>query len=116
MTIRGRLLPGFLACFVFAIVGLGSVGSAAEPQCKCRSPGQSYLVGTCVCLQRPGGAQELACCGKVLNNPSWRFTGKVCPIANLEPAVPTRVPTLSGGRFDVAPETAVLRHSAFMPR
>ena len=106
MTMRKRPLFGLLAFFGFAIVCLGSVGSAAEPLCKCRSPKQSYLEGTCVCLERPGGGQELACCGKVLNNPSWQFTGKRCPIAKSEPAAPTRMSTFSGDYFDVAPKTA----------
>ena len=103
MTMRIQPLSGLLACFGFAIVCLGPVGSAAEPQCKCRAPGQSYLVGACVCLQRPGGAQELACCEKVLNNPSWRFTGKCCPDAKTEPAVPARLSTFLGDGFDNTP-------------
>lgn len=111
---RERPLSGLLACFGFAIVCLGPVGSAAEPQCKCRAPGQSYLVGACVCLQRPGGAQELACCGKVLNNPSWKFTGKGCPIANTDPADLARIRTLAGEDFDVAPKIAFTQHSANM--
>jgi len=105
MTMRERPLSGLLACFGFAIVCLGPVGSAAETQCKCRSPGQSYLVGSCVCLQRPGGAQELACCGKVLNNPSWQFTGKGCPIAKAEPGVPVRLSTFSGVGFGSIPRS-----------
>jgi hypothetical protein len=60
--------------------------------------------------------KEIACCGKVLNNPSWRFTGKGCPIANSEPAAPTRMTLLSGDGFDAAPKTAVRRHGAVMPR
>jgi hypothetical protein len=115
MTMKERGLSGLLACFGFAIVCLGPVESAAEPQCKCRAPSQSYLVGACVCLQRPGGAQELACCGKVLNNPSWRFTGKGCPIAKTEPATPAPVRTFSGDDFDVAPKAAFTRHGAYMP-
>ena len=113
MTMRERPLSGLLACFGFAIVCLSSVGSAAETQCICRSPGQSYVEGTCVCLERPGGVQELACCEKSLNNTSWRFTGKGCPIAKTEPA---RLRTFSGDDFDVAPKTAFTRYSAFMPR
>lgn len=116
MTMRKRPLSRLLACIGFAIVCLGPVGSAAEPQCKCRAPGQSYLVGACVCLQRPGGARELACCGKVLNNSSWRFTGKGCPIAKTEPAAPARMSMLSRDGFEVAPKTAIMRHGAFAPR
>ena len=107
MTMRIQPLSGLLACFGFAIVCLGPVGSAAEPQCKCRAPGQSYLVGACVCLQRPGGAQELACCEKVLNNPSWRFTSKDCPVAMTKPIVPAGVSTYSGDGFNNMPKAAV---------
>ncbi len=116
MTIRERPLSGLLASFGFAIVCLGSVGSAAETHCKCRSPGQSYLVGTCVCMDRPGGSQQFACCEMSLNNPSWQFTGKGCPIAETEPAAPTMMSTVSADGSDVAPKTAFTWQSAFMPR
>ena len=115
MTIRERPLSGLLASFSFVIVCLSSVGSAAETHCKCRSPGQSYLVGTCVCMDRPGGVQQLACCEMSLNNPSWQFTGKGCPVAKTEPAAPAWMRTFSGDEFGVAPKTAFTQHSAFMP-
>ncbi len=116
MTTRIRPLSGLLACLGFAIICLGSVGSAAEQQCICRSPDRSYVEGTCVCLQRPGGAQELACCSRVLNNPSWRFTGEGCPTARTEPATPTMMSTVSADGSDVAPNTAFTWQGAFMPR
>lgn len=112
MTMKERPLSCLVACFVFAVVCLDPAGTAAEPQCECRSSGQTYLVGTCVCLQRPGGAQELACCGMVLNNPSWRFTGKSCPIAKVRPAPPVKALTYSRDDFDVS----FTRYGAFMWR
>ena len=122
MTIRERLLSVRLACFCVAIVCAGSVGSAAETQCTCRAASQSYAVGTCACLDRPGGGNELACCGTVLNNTSWQFTGKSCPIARNEPAASTRMRALSDDDLDVAPKTAFTSRpalpgspSAFMP-
>lgn len=91
MTMRERPLSGLLACFCFAIVFANPVESAAETQCTCRAASQSYAEGTCACLDRPGSGSEIACCGKVLNNTSWKFTGKGCPVAGTEPAAPTRL-------------------------
>lgn len=115
MALREGPLSGLLACIGFAIVCLSSVGSAAETRCICRYAGQIYPVGTCVCMDRPGGVQQRTCCGMVLNNPSWQFTGKGCPIAKTEPAAPAWMRTFSGDDFDVAPKIAFMRHSAFMP-
>jgi len=116
MTTNIRPLSGLLACFAFAIICLGSVESAAESQCICRSPDRSYIEGTCVCLQRPGGTRELACCARVLNNPSWKFTGEGCPTAMTEPPAPTKMSTVLADGSDVAPKTAFTWQSAFMPR
>lgn len=64
------------------IVGLALLAAAdarAEPPiCTCRYAGQSYRLGTCVCIVTPNGARR-ACCGKVLNNTSWSFKGDTCP-------------------------------------
>lgn len=116
MTNRVRTLSGFLACFAVAIVCLGSVESVAEPKCICRSPDRSYIEGTCACLQRPGGTQELACCARVLNNPSWKFTGESCPTAKIEPTAPTKMSTVMADGSDVAPKPAFTWQSAFMQR
>lgn len=91
MAMSERPLPGLLACFCFAIVFAGPVESAAQTLCTCRAASQSYAEGTCACLDRPGGGSEIACCGKVLNNTSWTFTGKGCPVAGTEPAASTRM-------------------------
>jgi len=116
MTMRRRPLLRLLVCFGLAIVYLGSVGSAAERRCTCRYAGQSYPVGTCVCMVRPGGVQQRTCCGMVLNNTSWEFTGKACPSAMSEPAAPPQMRLLSEQDFDVAPKIAFARHSAVMRR
>ena len=55
---------------------------AAEPSCTCRFAGQSYEQGACVCINTSNGPR-IACCGKVLNNTSWKFTGDSCPVAAL---------------------------------
>jgi len=85
---RGGPLFSLLACIGFAIVYFTPVGSVAEPRCSCRYAGQSYPVGTCICMKRPGGARQRTCCGMVLNNTSWEFTGKDCLTAEAEPAKP----------------------------
>jgi hypothetical protein len=115
MTMRERLLSGRLACFCFAIVCASSVGSVAETQCTCRSASQSYAVGTCACLDRPGGGSELACCGTVLNNTSWQFTGKSCPIARNEPAASMWMRAVYGDDLDLAPKTALTPRPAHRP-
>ena len=114
MPTKGRWLFCFLACFGFALVCLSSVGSAAETQCICRYAGQSYAVGTCVCMNRPDGTQQRACCGMVLNNTSWQITGEGCPVAHSEPAAPPRMRTLSGDNLVPAPKIASTRHGTSM--
>ena len=51
-----------------------------EPQCTCRYASQPYAQEACVCMVTPSGAR-MACCGQVLNNASWNFTGDACPVA-----------------------------------
>ncbi len=70
-----------------------------EPKCTCRYSGQSFALSTCACIVTPNGVQR-ACCGMVLNNTSWNFTGDVCPVAG----IPDRDPTQSG--VDRLPPTA----------
>lgn len=105
MTMR-RPLSALLACFGFAIVCLGPVGSAAEPRCTCRYAGQSYDLGTCVCMKAPGGIEQRVCCGMVLNNTSWEFTGEGCPVARAGPAAPARMRPSSRDGVDAAPKIA----------
>ena len=115
MTKRERLLPSLLACLGFAIVGLGSTGSAAQTRCICRAAGQSVPVGKCVCLARPGGVVERACCGMVLNNTSWQFTGNACPIAKTKPTIPMPTRAVAGEDFVVAPRSALVKNRTIVP-
>jgi hypothetical protein len=80
---------GFICRSVLAVLAF-SVGSALDgaawsaSECTCRYAGASYDLDSCVCIATPGGA-ERACCGLVLNNTSWRFTGDSCPAASVAP-------------------------------
>lgn len=92
MTIVNRSPFWILACLGLASLWLGVTETAAEPRCTCRFAGQSYVVGTCVCMSPPGGEPQRVCCGMVLNNTSWDFTGQSCPIAQGETAAPVTPP------------------------
>lgn len=80
-----RSLLALFACLGFAVMCLGSTGAAPAGLCTCRYAGESYAVGTCVCMKQPGGRTQTTCCGMVLNNTSWEFTGGDCPISEIEP-------------------------------
>ena len=67
-----------------------------EIDCTCRYGGQRYDQNTCVCLMTSNGAR-LACCGKVLNNSSWKFSGDMCPIASVPSPEPATASPASGG-------------------
>ncbi len=64
------------------VILLASVCSAfADDNCSClTSTGARVEVGEIACLKTKKGMQE-ARCGFVLNNTSWIFTGKSCPVA-----------------------------------
>lgn len=111
---RVRSLFSLLACLGIVIVYLSSPGSAAERRCACRYAGQSYPVGTCICMKRPGGAKQRTCCGTVLNNTSWEFTGKDCPSAEAQPTDPSSR-MFSGDDFDATPRTVFTRYGAALP-
>jgi len=111
---RVRSLFGFLACIGLAIMYVSPMGSAAERQCACRYAGQSYPVGTCICMKRPGGVRQRTCCGMVLNNTSWDFTGKDCPSAEVEPTDPLSH-MFSGNAFDATPRALFTRYDAAQP-
>lgn len=68
-----------IAGLVVGLVMSSSVPSRGEPNCTCRYGGQSYSLARCVCIETADGGR-MACCGKVLNNSSWNFTGAACPI------------------------------------
>jgi len=107
MMMRGRPRLPLLACIGFAMIWLVPAGASAESQCSCRYAGQSYALGTCVCIDRPGIGPQYACCGMVLNNTSWQFSDKGCPTAMSEPADPLRMGTASSG--DLADGVAFAR-------
>ncbi len=54
----------------------------AGPECTCRFAGESFALKSCACITTPVGPR-IACCGMVLNNTSWTFTEKACPMAGL---------------------------------
>jgi hypothetical protein len=53
--------------------------------CPCRYPGGVAPPGAVICLE-VDGKRSLARCEMVLNNSSWRFLDRPCPIAS--PATP----------------------------
>ena len=89
---RVPILPIALvnAALVFALSVATPNTVRGEPNCTCRYAGQSFALSTCACIVTPNGVRR-ACCGMVLNNPSWNFTGDVCPVAG----IPDRGPTQS---------------------
>ena len=82
-------VPAFKACFAamaFAILMAGSGSVLAGENCTCRFKGQSFALDSCVCLSTSEGPR-MACCGYVLNNTSWNFTKKLCPVAESSPSM-----------------------------
>jgi hypothetical protein len=63
----------------FALAASVATPALGDPNCTCRYKGQSYALDSCVCLSTPDGPR-MACCGMVLNNTSWNFTKKHCPV------------------------------------
>ena len=77
-----------MAVLILAFTAGAPSTARGEIDCTCRYGGQSYAQNACLCLKTPNGAR-LACCGKVLNNSSWRFTDEMCPTASApEPPPP----------------------------
>ncbi len=72
-------------CLMVLISALLTVTTAvAGPSCTCRYAGQSFQVNSCVCITTAAARPQVACCGMVVNNTSWTFTKKACPMAALE--------------------------------
>ena len=71
---------------------------AADPPhdpdaCTCRGgDGRAYRLGELSCLATPEGPR-LAECTMVLNNTSWRVSGRPCPAARRQNAPATTMPT-----------------------
>ncbi|MBM3601059.1 MAG: hypothetical protein FJX35_22900 [Alphaproteobacteria bacterium] len=80
----GYLVVGGLLFVVASMAGLAAAHTAHP--CPCRYAGGEAQPGAIVCL-KVDGKQSLAQCEMVLNNPSWRFLNKPCPVAS--PAAPT---------------------------
>jgi len=116
MTIVNRSPFRILLCLGLASLWLGATGTTAEPRCTCRFAGQSYVVGTCVCMSPPGGEQQRVCCGMVLNNTSWDFTGQSCPIAQDETAAPAAAPGRLAAHVGRPLEAAAIRPSSVAAR
>jgi hypothetical protein len=55
-------------------------GAHTTHPCPCRYAGGEAPAGAVLCL-KVDGKQVLALCEMVLNNPSWRFLNRPCPIA-----------------------------------
>jgi len=70
-----------MTLLVAGLVALSGMAQAG-PECTCRFAGQSYQLKSCACITTPAGPR-VACCGMVLNNTSWTFTQKACPLAGL---------------------------------
>jgi hypothetical protein len=71
-----------IAAIMLLLAGDGA--AVADETCYCRTAsGARVAVGGTACLKTNGGMQE-ARCGFVLNNPSWKFTGKPCPQVSRE--------------------------------
>jgi hypothetical protein len=73
-----------LAASMILLAGAGAGAGVADDTCYCRTAsGARVAVGGTACLKTNGGMQE-ARCGFLLNNPSWKFTGRPCPQASRE--------------------------------
>lgn len=80
-----------LLLIVFGFTALFPTLSFAADDCTCRFKGQDVPVGNVVCLELPAG-NMMAMCGRVLNNTSWKFLEKECPVGKIEkPALFTPV-------------------------
>lgn len=77
-SLSRRLTMTILAASLFVLTGTAQAG----PECTCRFAGQSFQLKSCACITTSAGPR-IACCGMVLNNTSWTFTQKACPLAGL---------------------------------
>jgi len=49
------------------------------PDCTCRYKGKDVREGQSTCIKTAKGF-KVAKCARVLNNTSWKFTAKSCPV------------------------------------
>ncbi len=87
IQIPERLIAAAILVVAFTIVAPDT--ARAEPNCTCRYDGKLFELASCACLMTPSGPR-MACCDQVLNNTSWTFTSRSCPIANAVDSIPSR--------------------------
>ncbi|MCP4073899.1 MAG: hypothetical protein GY742_19565 [Hyphomicrobiales bacterium] len=58
---------------------LFSIPASAGPNCTCRYKGKNVPEGQSTCIKTAKG-YKIAKCSRVLNNTSWKFTKKECPV------------------------------------
>ncbi len=77
-AMRVPILPIALvnAALVLALSAVIPTPVRGQSNCTCRYAAQSFVVSTCACIVTPSGVQR-ACCGMVLNNPSWNFSWRL---------------------------------------
>jgi hypothetical protein len=85
MPIAASLLIGGL--LIAASLLVGAAGAHTTHPCPCRYAGGVAPPGAVVCIE-VDGKRSLARCEMVLNNSSWRFLDRPCPIAS--PTRPAR--------------------------
>lgn len=78
---RMPLFKHYLAVVAIITISLPAISNAG-PSCKCRYAGKTFEVNTCVCLNVAAGAQ-MACCDMVVNNTSWTFSQRACPMSSI---------------------------------
>ena len=67
---------------IFCLFMIGSLFASpaySGPDCTCRYKGKNLPEGQSTCLKTANG-YKVAKCARVLNNTSWKFTQKACPV------------------------------------
>lgn len=77
------LLPLAALGAMLAASSASALADGPYSDCTCRYGGVDFKLGQVVCIRG-----QLAMCGMVANNTSWRFTGKACPYASLQTPAP----------------------------
>lgn len=71
---KSLILSGLMAASVIL-----ATPAFAGPDCTCRYKGKDVPEGQSTCIKTPDG-YKVAQCSRVLNNTSWKFTEKKCPV------------------------------------
>lgn len=77
------LLPLAALGAMLAASSAPALADGPYSNCTCRFGGVDFKLGQVVCIRG-----QLAMCGMVANNTSWRFTGKACPYSSLQTPAP----------------------------